>query len=135
MKYLYQRSILLLCAIFIFKFANAQHPTPACILQKAKTVAEAHRKNPCEGSDKLQYIDRYSYRDTILYRLVFKNKDNCPDFVTHITYFDSSCQVHIEVIDGGIKYRHQIIPAGTDLSLLRLISHSKAKSSAHLIKN
>jgi hypothetical protein len=134
MKFLYRQSMLILCSLFILSFANAQDSIPACIRQKANTMAEAHSKNPCQGSDKLKYIDCYSYRDTILYQLVFENKNPCPDFIAHTLYFDSLCRVRIEVIDGGLKYRHQVIPAGTDLSLLRFISHIKAKFSLPRVK-
>lgn len=130
MKYLYRQLLFFTCTIFICELAPAQESIPLCILQKAKTTAVVNRKNPCQGGDQLKYIDCYAYGDTILYRFVFENKLPCPDYINHTTYFDSSCQVRIEIIDGGLKYRHIVLPAYIKMNELKFIKHIKTNIAA-----
>jgi len=93
---------------------TSQQQYPACFNNLVRDIAAMHKTNSCEGSDKLLRIDEFSYRDTILYQLVFQKANPCPDYIHTAIFYDNYCQVKIETRDGGLKYRHQVIPAYAD---------------------
>ena len=56
---------------------------------------------------------------SMLYELVFEKTRPCPDFISRTVFYDSVCTERISITDGGLKYRHTVSPAGTDLHLLQ----------------
>ncbi len=113
--------------IFIFIFtvfraavANCQQ-YPACLNELISKTADLHKKNPCDGSNKLLRIEQYSYKDTLLYKLVFERKTYCPDYISSSIFYDSSCSVKIQIRDGGLKYRHEVLPPGVDEKDIKFI--------------
>ena len=106
---------------FMLTTVYCQQPYPECLNDMAKNIAGQHKKNPCEGSDTLLRIEQYSYKDTLLYKLVFKKKNFCPDYISATVYYDDNCQIKIQISDGGLKYRHQVSPSWVDEKEIKFI--------------
>lgn len=84
---------------------------PPCLNELISKTAEQHKKNPCERSDKLLRVEQYSYKDTLLYKLIFERKTFCPDYISNTVFYDADCKVKIQIRDGGLKYRHEVLPS------------------------
>ncbi len=106
-----QSSIFLLILIFSRGIVVNCQQYPLCLEKLIIKTAEQHKKNSCDGSDKLIRIEQYSYKDTLLYKLVFEIKTYCPDYINNTVFYDANCQLKIQIRDGGLKYRHQVIPS------------------------
>jgi hypothetical protein len=87
-----------------------QQDYPPCLNELITKTAALHKINSCEGGDKLLRVEQYSYKDTLLYKLVFEKKNVCPDYINTTVFFDANCQVKIQIHDGGKKYHHEVLP-------------------------
>lgn len=113
-----------ICFILLYLVAKvglSQASYPSCMNELVQKISSEHKRNPCEGGDQLIRIDRFSFADTMLYHLVFNSTKFCPDYVNSTIYYDNACQVKIEVRDGGLKYRHEVMPAWVDTKQLKFI--------------
>ena len=112
--------------IFIFIFFPGiglfpQSKFSPCLNELIIKTAEQHKRNSCEGSDKFLRIEQYSYKDTLLYKLVFEKKAFCPDYVNSTSFYDVNCQIKIQIRDGGLSYRHQVIPSYVNAKDIKFI--------------
>lgn len=99
----------------------SQSNLPPCLGELISKTAARHKTNACEGSDKLLRVEEYSYKDTLLYKLVFDKKATCPDYINNTIFYNVDCQVQIQVRDGGLAYRHQVIPSYVNTKEIKFI--------------
>ncbi|MBS1597029.1 MAG: hypothetical protein JST75_02305 [Bacteroidetes bacterium] len=109
-------------AFFSCVVAFAQSSYPSCLDELIEQTSTQHMKNSCEGESKFLRIDMYSYQDTLLYLPVFERKNLCPDYVRNTIFYNAVCKVQIQIHDGGINYRHQVLPSWIDTKQLKFIS-------------
>ena len=112
--------------IFVFTFFSdiglfSQSKFPPCLNELIIKTAEQHKRNSCEGSDKFLRIEQYSYKDTLLYKLVFEKKTFCPDYINSTFFYDANCQIKIQIRDGGLAYRRQVIPSYVNAKEIKFI--------------
>ena len=79
---------------------------PSCLNELIAKTGEQNKKNPCDGTDKLSRIEEYSYRDTLLYKLIFVKKLVCLDYASTSVFYTTDCKVRF-VIPGGSLLRRQ----------------------------
>jgi hypothetical protein len=127
-----KQKVTLLIVIFalLLSSVHCQLPYPFCFNDLVNKTAEIHKKNSCLGSDQLLHIDAFSYRDTVLYQLVFHPSAPCPDFIRNTIYYDDHCKIKVEIKDGGLKYRHQVTPSYIDTKQLLFIKSIKWQSDS-----
>jgi hypothetical protein len=99
--------------------ARSVQSLPSCMRERIIKTTLEHHQNPCGGGEKLSYVNCYNYLGSTLFELVFERTRTCPDFISRTVYYDSACNERISVTDGGLRYRHTVLPAGTDLRLLQ----------------
>lgn len=119
--------------IFVFIFFSvislfSQSKFPPCLNELIIKTAAQHKRNSCEGSDKFVRIEQYSYKDTLLYKLVFEKNAFCPDYINSTFFYDVNCQIKIQIRDGGLAYRHQVIPSyinAKEIKFIKIIDEQK----------
>ena len=92
---------------------HCQQKYPSCLNDLARNIVTQHKNNPCDGSGKLLQIEQYSYKDTLLYKLIFEKKLNCLDYMSSTTFYTADCKIRF------------VIP-GSSLLQKRLGSHASA---------
>ena len=132
-----KRSSIFLAIVFQYGSAYCQE-LPTCVNSLVSKIARQQKKNSCGGSDKLLRIEEYSYNGTLLYKLVFEKKNICPDYVSNTIFYGSDCQAKIQLLDGGLKYRHQVLPATVnekEIKFIKNIDWEKSNPSQSSVDN